>query len=158
MVAVVFCVLPVADLIWSMGRRLRHGVSPLNPDNQHFHNVLFAYLDAGEQSSVRANTFSRRTCTPFPGLRRSVGQWPPASNRETLDLWARDEDGACFAGLACRANVQTPLIECAPVPTHMRSNGVAGCREHGVMLARAAQGGLALRSCQQLTGAQAWRG
>lgn len=49
---------PVADLIWSMGPRIRRGVSPLNPDNQHFHNVLFAYLDAGEQSSVWANTIT----------------------------------------------------------------------------------------------------
>ena len=53
-----FVFYPVADLIWSMGRRLRRGVSPLNPDNQHFHNVLFAYLDAGEQPSVRANTLT----------------------------------------------------------------------------------------------------
>jgi UDP-N-acetylmuramyl pentapeptide phosphotransferase/UDP-N-acetylglucosamine-1-phosphate transferase len=53
-----FVFYPVADLIWSMGRRLRQGVSPLNPDNQHFHNVLFAYLDSGDQSSVRANTIT----------------------------------------------------------------------------------------------------
>ena len=53
-----FVFYPAADLIWSMGRRLRRGVSPLNPDNQHFHNVLFAYLDAGGQPSVRANTLT----------------------------------------------------------------------------------------------------
>ena len=58
MVVVVVRFYPVADLIWSMGRRLRQGVSPLNPDNQHFHNVLFAYLDSGDQSSVRANTIT----------------------------------------------------------------------------------------------------
>ena len=46
---------PVADLIWSMGRRLRQGVSPLNPDNQHFHNLLFALLNAGNRSPMRAN-------------------------------------------------------------------------------------------------------
>ena len=46
---------PVADLIWSMVRRLRAGVSPLNPDNQHFHNLLFAWLSAGNQSPMRAN-------------------------------------------------------------------------------------------------------
>lgn len=46
---------PVADLIWSMARRLREGTSPLNPDNQHFHNLLFAWLSTGNQSSMRAN-------------------------------------------------------------------------------------------------------
>jgi len=49
---------PVADLIWSMARRLREGVSPLNPDNQHFHNLLFAWLNAGNQSPMRANNYT----------------------------------------------------------------------------------------------------
>lgn len=53
-----FVFYPVADLIWSMVRRLRQGISPLTPDNQHFHNVLFAYLDTGSQSSIRANSFT----------------------------------------------------------------------------------------------------
>ena len=52
---------PVADLIWSMARRLREGVSPLNPDNQHFHNLLFAWLNAGNQSSMRANNVTGLT-------------------------------------------------------------------------------------------------
>ena len=62
---------PVADLIWSMARRLREGLSPLNPDNQHFHNLLFAWLNAGTQSPMRANTITGLTVvsvfsgTPF---------------------------------------------------------------------------------------------
>ena len=49
---------PVADLMWSMARRLRKGVSPLNPDSQHFHNLLFAWLNAGNQSPIRANNYT----------------------------------------------------------------------------------------------------
>jgi UDP-GlcNAc:undecaprenyl-phosphate GlcNAc-1-phosphate transferase len=49
---------PIADLIWSMGRRLRQGLSPLNPDNQHFHNLLFAFLSAGNTSPMRANNIT----------------------------------------------------------------------------------------------------
>jgi UDP-N-acetylmuramyl pentapeptide phosphotransferase/UDP-N-acetylglucosamine-1-phosphate transferase len=49
---------PIADLIWSMGRRLRQGLSPLNPDNQHFHNLLFAYLSTGNTSPMRANNYT----------------------------------------------------------------------------------------------------
>ena len=60
---------PVADLIWSMGRRYLAGDSPFKPDNQHFHNVLFAWLDSSKRSSQAANT----TCgvgiaTLFAGL------------------------------------------------------------------------------------------
>lgn len=47
---------PVADLIWSMGRRYLAGDSPFKPDNQHFHNVLFAWLDSSKRSSQTANT------------------------------------------------------------------------------------------------------
>ena len=53
-----WCFIRIADLIWSMARRLREGVSPLNPDNQHFHNLLFAWLNAGNQSPIRANNFT----------------------------------------------------------------------------------------------------
>jgi UDP-GlcNAc:undecaprenyl-phosphate GlcNAc-1-phosphate transferase len=49
---------PVADLIRSMARRLREGVSPLNPDNQHFHNLLFAWLNVGSRSPMRANNYT----------------------------------------------------------------------------------------------------
>ena len=41
-----------------MARRLREGVSPLNPDNQHFHNLLFTWLNAGNQSPIRANNYT----------------------------------------------------------------------------------------------------
>lgn len=49
---------PIADLIWSMLRRLRKGLSPLNPDNQHFHNLLFAFLSSGNTSPMRANNLT----------------------------------------------------------------------------------------------------
>ena len=47
---------PVADLLWSIGRRTINKSSPFAPDNQHFHNLLFAYLDQGRQSSMASNT------------------------------------------------------------------------------------------------------
>jgi len=47
---------PVADLLWSMGRRVLARKSPFEPDNQHFHNVLFAWLDTDKRTSVFANT------------------------------------------------------------------------------------------------------
>ena len=47
---------PVADLLWSMGRRVLQRESPFEPDNQHFHNVLFAWLDTDKRTSVVANT------------------------------------------------------------------------------------------------------
>lgn len=79
-----FVFYPVADLIWSMGRRLRQGASPLNPDNQHFHNVLFAYLDSGEGSSIRANTSTGVFIAfVFAGLPLSLtisGVWPVDSD------------------------------------------------------------------------------
>ena len=47
---------PVADLLWSIGRRAVNKASPFAPDNQHFHNLLFAYIDQGRQSSMTSNT------------------------------------------------------------------------------------------------------
>lgn len=47
---------PVADLLWSMGRRILNRTSAFEPDNQHFHNVLFAWLDTDKRTSVIANT------------------------------------------------------------------------------------------------------
>ena len=47
---------PVADLLWSIGRRTINKSSPFAPDNQHFHNLLFAYIDQGRQSSMTSNT------------------------------------------------------------------------------------------------------
>lgn len=49
---------PIADLLWSIGRRVINKASPLAPDNQHFHNLLFAYLDQGRQSSMTSNTIT----------------------------------------------------------------------------------------------------
>ena len=49
---------PVADLLWSIGRRAINRASPFAADNQHFHNLLFAYLDQGRQSSMASNTIT----------------------------------------------------------------------------------------------------
>ena len=49
---------PVADLLWSIGRRVINKASPFTPDNQHFHNLLFAYLEQGRQSSMASNTIT----------------------------------------------------------------------------------------------------
>ena len=49
---------PVADLIWSVFRRILSGASPLAPDNQHFHNLVFALLCEGEAKAKVANTFT----------------------------------------------------------------------------------------------------
>ena len=49
---------PVADLMWSIGRRIWARRSPFTPDNQHLHNLLFASLDAGPMSSMTANTLT----------------------------------------------------------------------------------------------------
>jgi UDP-N-acetylmuramyl pentapeptide phosphotransferase/UDP-N-acetylglucosamine-1-phosphate transferase len=49
---------PAADLIWSMARRVWAGKSPLEPDNQHLHNLLFALLDSGPRTSMQANTLT----------------------------------------------------------------------------------------------------
>lgn len=60
---------PVADLMWSMGRRYLAGDSPFKPDNQHFHNVLFARLDSSKRSSQTANTICGvGIATLFAGL------------------------------------------------------------------------------------------
>ena len=47
---------PVADLIWSIVRRFLRGDSPFTPDNQHFHSLLFAWLNSRKQSSQASNT------------------------------------------------------------------------------------------------------
>ena len=49
---------PIADLIWSIGRRLLLGRSPFEPDNQHLHNLLFAWFDSRSMSSAAANSLT----------------------------------------------------------------------------------------------------
>ena len=49
---------PVADLLWSIVRRLRNGASPFAPDNQHFHNLMFAYLCSSDRTGSAANTLT----------------------------------------------------------------------------------------------------
>lgn len=70
---------PVADLLWSMARRLRHGASPFAPDNQHFHNLLFAYMDSNERSSSAVNTITGVSIallfSGLPALLTFTGVW-----------------------------------------------------------------------------------
>jgi UDP-N-acetylmuramyl pentapeptide phosphotransferase/UDP-N-acetylglucosamine-1-phosphate transferase len=77
LVALVFY--PVADLLWSMARRLRHGRSPFAPDNQHFHNLLFAYMDSSERSSSTVNTVTGLSIamlfSGLPALLTFSGVW-----------------------------------------------------------------------------------
>ena len=49
---------PVADLIWSVGRRVFSGRSPFEPDNQHLHNLLFVWFDSGSMSGAAANSLT----------------------------------------------------------------------------------------------------
>ena len=56
MLALIFY--PVADLLWSMVRRLRSGASPLSPDNQHLHNLVFALLKQTRPGDQTANTMT----------------------------------------------------------------------------------------------------
>jgi len=70
---------PVADLLWSMARRLHQGASPFIPDNQHFHNLLFAYLDLSERSSSVVNTLTGVSIalifSGLPALLTFIGIW-----------------------------------------------------------------------------------
>lgn len=47
---------PVADLLWSMGRRLVAGKSPMNPDNLHLHNLIHDVALVGWISDGARNT------------------------------------------------------------------------------------------------------
>lgn len=49
---------PLADSIWSIGRRLLNRKSPFAPDDKHFHSLFFAYLDRGRQSPMVSNTIT----------------------------------------------------------------------------------------------------
>ena len=70
---------PVADLLWSMARRLHNGASPFAPDNQHFHNLLFAYMDSSERSSAAVNTLTGVSIallfSGLPALLTFTGIW-----------------------------------------------------------------------------------
>lgn len=56
MLALIFY--PVADLLWSMIRRVESGTSPLYPDNQHLHNLVFALLKQARSGAQTANTLT----------------------------------------------------------------------------------------------------
>ena len=81
-----FVFYPAADLIWSMGRRVVAGESPFKPDNQHFHNLLFALLDRGQRSSTVINSITGITIALlFSGLPLLSTLWLPWSPKE--DIW-----------------------------------------------------------------------
>ena len=70
---------PVADLIWSVARRVFGGRSPFAPDNQHLHNLLFAVLDGRSMSSMTANTITGVSIAIFfsglPVIAAACGMW-----------------------------------------------------------------------------------
>jgi UDP-GlcNAc:undecaprenyl-phosphate GlcNAc-1-phosphate transferase len=47
---------PHVDLLWSMIRRVKAGMSPMGADNEHLHNLLFARLRKVCKTDVRANS------------------------------------------------------------------------------------------------------
>lgn len=47
---------PVADLLWSMGRRVVARRSPFEADNSHLHNLIFTLLSKTRLTSYGANT------------------------------------------------------------------------------------------------------
>jgi UDP-N-acetylmuramyl pentapeptide phosphotransferase/UDP-N-acetylglucosamine-1-phosphate transferase len=47
---------PHVDLLWSMIRRIKAGMSPMGADNEHLHNLLFAKLRKVCKTDVRANS------------------------------------------------------------------------------------------------------
>jgi UDP-N-acetylmuramyl pentapeptide phosphotransferase/UDP-N-acetylglucosamine-1-phosphate transferase len=80
---------PVADLLWSMARRVLRGASPFRPDNQHYHNLLFAYLDSGERSSTASNTLTgvliAGLFSGLPAILTLLGVW--SAQDEIWALW-----------------------------------------------------------------------
>ena len=60
---------PVADLLWSIRRRISGGRAPYEPDNQHLHNLWFAYLKTNSQDSTQLNTITGLSiATLFGGI------------------------------------------------------------------------------------------
>jgi UDP-GlcNAc:undecaprenyl-phosphate/decaprenyl-phosphate GlcNAc-1-phosphate transferase len=49
---------PVADLLFSMARRVYAGRSPFAADNEHLHNLIFAFLIIGATQTKRMNTLT----------------------------------------------------------------------------------------------------
>ena len=49
---------PILDLVWSVSRRLAKGSSPFTPDNEHLHNLIFAYVVRSNLLPVQANTIT----------------------------------------------------------------------------------------------------
>ena len=60
---------PVADLVWSIFRRIKAGRSPFAADNQHLHNLFFAYLSTETRAGSIANTVTGVSiATMFGGI------------------------------------------------------------------------------------------
>ena len=49
---------PVADLLWSMARRALDGRSPMEPDNQHLHNLVNAIIKGNGRDAYWSNTLT----------------------------------------------------------------------------------------------------
>jgi UDP-N-acetylmuramyl pentapeptide phosphotransferase/UDP-N-acetylglucosamine-1-phosphate transferase len=49
---------PVADLLFSMARRVLVGKSPFEADNSHLHNLIFAWISARTDWNKRSNTLT----------------------------------------------------------------------------------------------------
>ena len=90
---------PVADLLWSIGRRLADGRSPFEPDNQHLHNLLFAYLSTESRASSLANTVTGVSIATIfgaaPALLVIAGVADPTS-----PAWVYWMLGQCYAYVA----------------------------------------------------------
>jgi UDP-GlcNAc:undecaprenyl-phosphate GlcNAc-1-phosphate transferase len=79
---------PVADLMYSMARRWGDGGSPLVPDNKHFHNLVFVWLDMGRSSSQTANTLCGvGIALVFSGLPLSLCMSGALATDATSWLW-----------------------------------------------------------------------
>lgn len=49
---------PIADLLFSIARRSYAGRSPFSADNEHLHNLIFAFLVTGPSDTKRMNTLT----------------------------------------------------------------------------------------------------
>ena len=90
---------PVADLMWSMGRRYLAGESPFQPDNQHFHNLLFVWLDEGKRSSQIANTScGLAIATVFGGMPLAIAGSGFLSVESDLWFWIVTAQWCVYVG------------------------------------------------------------
>ncbi len=93
---------PIADLMWSMGRRILTGESPMNADNHHFHNALFNYIDTGDRPSTLSNTATgvsiATTFSGIPLVLTLLQVWPLMSDAWLLLVVSQ----WCLYGIGCK--------------------------------------------------------